>query len=213
MGLRSVRRSPLLHTLTARYFAQGEVRNGHALLYARNALGSVIDTLTTQGQIQTATAYSPYGTPKILIHTIGTQSSFGYAGLFTDASTGLNLTLYRAYDPSIRRWLSRDPYGQRAALRLLRKVPRVQSALSQTAGVRGTGLHIALNAYSYVGNDPQNWVDPDGDLPRAGPWLRFGCMVWAFCGSHRIDASRVWGNYFNPIRIEKSGPACKLKPK
>ena len=47
-----------------------------------------------------------------IVSSTGTVTpTFGYAGMFRDPSTGLNLTLYRAYDPNLRRWLSRDPIG------------------------------------------------------------------------------------------------------
>jgi len=76
--------------------------------------------------------------------TVGTP--FGYAGYQYHAASGLNLTLYRAYDAALGRWLSRDP-------------------IFENGGV---------NLYGYVGNDPGNGVDPLGQsavgtaLPFAG---------------------------------------------
>src|ERR1700738_1676589 len=62
------------------------------------------------------------------------------------ARSGLYLAPYRAYNPSIGRWLSRDPLGEKGG----------------------------LNLYAYVGNDPVNRVDPFGLFPR-GPWNRGRC--------------------------------------
>ena len=38
----------------------------------------------------------------------GTVSDLGYAGYFTHAVNGLDLTLYRAYDPTHARWWYRN---------------------------------------------------------------------------------------------------------
>ena len=37
------------------------------------------------------------------------SASFGFTGDFWHAQSGLDLTLFRAYDPSLGRWISRDP--------------------------------------------------------------------------------------------------------
>ena len=65
------------------------------------------------------------------------QSTLGYAGMFYHARSGLYLTHYRAYDPRLGRWLSRDPIWE--------------------AG--------GINLYGYVGGDPVGWVDPWGLAP------------------------------------------------
>jgi RHS repeat-associated protein len=70
------------------------------------------------------------------------QTTLGYAGMFYHARSGLYLTHYRAYDPRLGRWLSRDP-------------------IWESGGV---------NLYGCVGGDPVSFVDPYGlfgigDLP------------------------------------------------
>ena len=62
------------------------------------------------------------------------QSTLGYAGMFYHARSGLYLTHYRAYDPRLGRWLSRDPIWE--------------------AG--------GVNLYGYVGGDPISFIDPYG---------------------------------------------------
>ena len=70
------------------------------------------------------------------------EATLGYAGMFYHARSGLYLTHYRAYDPRLGRWLSRDPIWESGG----------------------------INLYGYVGGDPVGWVDPYGllsigDLP------------------------------------------------
>ena len=56
-------------------------------------------------------------------------------GQYWDAETGLHYNWHRYYDPSTGRYISADPIG-----------------------LEGKDL----NLYSYVGNDPINWIDPEG---------------------------------------------------
>ena len=69
---------------------------------------------------------------------------FGFAGGLYDPQTGLVRFGARDYDPYAGRWLAKDPIGF------------------------GGG---AGNLYADVGNDPVNWIDPDGQLPSLPDWL------------------------------------------
>ncbi|OAI58520.1 hypothetical protein RSP795_23640 [Ralstonia solanacearum] len=89
-----------------------------SLIYARNHLGSVTDTLTPDGRAVTHTEYGPYGE---LLKSQGRaeyRSDFGYAGMQYHAASGMYLTLFRAYDPGTGRWVSRDPIGERGGINL-----------------------------------------------------------------------------------------------
>ncbi|OAI58867.1 hypothetical protein RSP795_22525 [Ralstonia solanacearum] len=89
-----------------------------SLIYARNHLGSVTDTLTPDGRAVTHTEYGPYGE---LVKSQGRaeyRSDFGYAGMQYHAASGMYLTLFRAYDPGTGRWVSRDPIGERGGFNL-----------------------------------------------------------------------------------------------
>ena len=65
---------------------------------------------------------------------MGPDADFGFAGMYEHARSGLNWTMFRAYNSSLGRWLSRDPLGEQ----------------------------VGTNLYSYVGNDPVNVLDPLG---------------------------------------------------
>src|SRR5207247_836861 len=54
--------------------------------------------------------------------------------------------LYRFYDPNLQRWLNRDPAEEEGG----------------------------INLYGFVGNDPNSWVDPEGETALALP-----CPAWA----------------------------------
>jgi RHS repeat-associated protein len=72
------------------------------------------------------------------------DARFGFTGHYYHARSGLDLTLHRAYDPSLGRWLSRDP-------------------------LENAEMRQGPNLYSYVGNDPLSEIDLLG-LARGDWW-------------------------------------------
>jgi len=118
------------NTVTKRFYSQGEQIAGTGYYYTRDHLGSVREMTDNSGTIQARYEYDPYGrvTP---VGTIAVASDKQYAGMYEHAASGLNITLFRVYDSSTGRWLSRDPLGEGADSTL----------------------------YSYVGNNPINKKD------------------------------------------------------
>ncbi|KAA3445852.1 peptidase C39 [Mesorhizobium sp. SARCC-RB16n] len=133
---------------TAReYFAEGEFvpgTPGQSYYYGTDQIGSVRRVFSSPVSAP-AYNYDPYGVP---LQATAPLTDFGYAGTFNNVESGLYLTWFRAYNPIIGRWLSRDP-------------------------LRETG--IGTNLYVYAGNGPPNGTDSTGlctlQIGIAGNWI------------------------------------------
>jgi RHS repeat-associated protein len=106
--------------------------NSNSYFYSRDHLGSIRELIRSDGQPQAQYSYSPFGERTIISETVA--SDFGFGGMYFHGRSGLNLTMFRAYSPSLGRWLSRDPLGESAG----------------------------SNLYAYVGNNPIGFTDPLG---------------------------------------------------
>ncbi len=151
-------------TVIKRFYPEGEQRIGGKdagdYYYSRDHLGSIREVTNENGELAAQYDYDVWGKRV----TISGDSSFdfGFTGHYFHQPSGLNLTMYRAYSPTLGRWISRDPMGESEG----------------------------PNLYSYVANDPINMIDPLGLfnwrrwVPR-GPWFfgtccnRSGGIEWA----------------------------------
>jgi RHS repeat-associated protein len=124
--------------------------------YTQDHLGSIREVTDTGGAVRARYAYDPYGARTRLSGDV--DADFGYAGMFWSSEAGLSLTWFRAYDPGLARWLSRDP------------LPNAEK-------------QEGPNLYAYVGNDPVNQNDPAGLSGDLGYPSLPGCagllLVWA----------------------------------
>jgi len=103
--------------------------------YTRDHLGSIRELTDSTQKVRARYDYDPYGR---MTKISGDKDSFlGFTGHPWHAPSGLNLTVTRAYDPNLGRWLSRDPLGEQGG----------------------------INLYSYVDNQPIDWRDPYGLSP------------------------------------------------
>ncbi|SPE58715.1 putative Peptidase C39, bacteriocin processing [Verrucomicrobia bacterium] len=126
-------------TVTKRFFPQGvELETGTntgAYYYTRDHLGSIREMTDAAGNVRARYSYDPFGRQTRVSGDVG--ADFGFAGMFWSSEANLGLTRFRAYDPNLGRWLSRDPLGDAEAKQ-------------------------GPNLYTYVGNEPVGRRDPQG---------------------------------------------------
>jgi RHS repeat-associated protein len=121
------------------YATQGHVpdllvKNGTTYRLITDQLGSVRAVVrVSDGAVMQRTDYDAWGV--ITYDSSATFQSLGYAGGLMDRSTGLTRFGARDYDPSVGRWTCKDPIYFRAGSMVL---------------------------YSYVNNDPIDYIDPEG---------------------------------------------------
>lgn len=116
--------------------------------------GSTRATTDNSGNVQTRSDYSAYG-EEISVGTgqRTSQQGFGvvsnvrqkYGSTERDDASGLDDTWFRKLENRGGRWTSPDPYN----------------------GSINPGNPQTFNRYSYVGNDPANYIDPSGLLMEA----------------------------------------------
>ena len=139
-------RDAATNAVLKRHFPQGEQRVGGSdagnFYYTRDHLRSVREVVDASGTVRARYDYSPWGERSKVSGDL--ESDFGFTGHFHHAPSGLVLAPYRAYDPELGRWLSRDP-------------------IEEDGG---------MNLYAYVANNPINGIDPLGlwNLWNPGTW-------------------------------------------
>jgi RHS repeat-associated protein len=118
--------------VTKRFFGEGEQISGANYFFTRDHLGSVREITDGNETMRARHAFDPYG--RSIKVSGDLDVDFAFTGHYFHSSSGLHLTLFRAYDSDLARWLSRDPIG----------------------GLGG------INLYRYVNGNPINSVDPLG---------------------------------------------------
>jgi RHS repeat-associated protein len=154
------------------YFDEGEFKTSGAnpaLFYGLDQIGSVRRVFeSTTG----APSYD-YDSWGVALQGPAALTDFGYAGMLTNAGSGLGLTWFRGYDPQVGRWLSRDALGEQGDGVGNLYAYASFSPLTQTDTLGLFPRPSSPNAQCY-GNSPQSPdktpVEPAG-TPRTGePW-------------------------------------------
>jgi RHS repeat-associated protein len=153
--------------------------------YSRDHLGSVREVTDTSGSVRARHAYDPYGRATKLAGDF--EADFGFAGMFWSSEVNLSLTHYRAYDPDLGRWLSRDP-------------------LDNAETEQGPNL------YAYVSNDPVNQTDPlglaVGEFWELEDWVTDDELRMVYGSSGQIAEVEEWA--IRPIEPWQKRPGGDL---
>jgi RHS repeat-associated protein len=124
------------NVVTRRYFGLGEQRIGGTdagvYYYAKDHLGSIREMTDGAGSLRARYDYDPFGNTTKVSGDLTVD--FGYTGHYRHAGSNLYLAPYRAYDPTIGRWISRDP-------------------------LQNAEMNQGPNIYVYVRNEPLNAAD------------------------------------------------------
>jgi len=120
-------------------YPQGQYQGTGAYFYSRDHLGSIREMTDASGTVVARYDYDPFGRSTTVIGT--NKPDFNFTGLYRHSPSNLDLAVYRAYDPDLGRWLSRDP-------------------IAELGGV---------NLYAYVADNPVHARDPFGLYLEVGP--------------------------------------------
>jgi RHS repeat-associated protein len=140
-------------TITGNYF------------YTKDHLGSIREVVANNGTtVEGRYSYGPFGETVYTDLSGGNVSppDFGYDGYFRpSAYPALYLTKYRAYDPTLTRWLSRDPSGEGGGLNLYGYAYNDPINFTDLLGLSGT-LVVCSSGTTGIGNHAWISYTPDG---------------------------------------------------
>jgi RHS repeat-associated protein len=118
------------------------------LRYEKDQLGSVNELVSSTGSVVSQYTYDAYGNKTTVSGTV--VSDIGYAGYFYHAVSGLDFTMFRAYDPTHARWLNRDPIGELGGINLYAYTNGNPATLADPLGLWSPGAHDEIIRDSFA---------------------------------------------------------------
>ena len=112
------------------------VSNGRTYFYHADTCGHILCLTDEQGNISASYAYDPFGNALEETGSVAHSQPFTYCGLYgvTREGGGLYFMKRRYYDAMTGRFIQKDPIG----------------------------IIGGLNVYTYAGNNPVTYMDPEG---------------------------------------------------
>ncbi len=188
-GLREERASA--GTVFRRLLPQGLLEGLQRSFYTFDHLGSIREVLDLSGSRRARHYYSPYG---IVESREGSfDAPFLFTGHFNHRESGLLLTLFRAFDPLLGRWISGDPIGEAEGVNLHQYARNNPTRYVDRLGLEVLiGQHYALLVGGYAWQpgmhqtlvfrpaNPQDFVNNPNFAPSGGASATLsGQMSWA----------------------------------
>jgi RHS repeat-associated protein len=105
-----------------------------SLFYHADGAGNVTALMNSRQEVVARYLYSPFGGTVAQWGSMAEANAMRFSSMPLHRASGLSLYLFRAYDPGLQRWLTRDLIGERGG----------------------------INLYGFLGNSPLDHVDPLG---------------------------------------------------
>ena len=162
--------------------------NGITGYYQLDQLGTPQQLTTTSGAVVWSAQYQAFGRASVTSN--GLTNELRFPGQYYDSETGLHYNYFRYYDPKIGRYITADPIG----------------------------LVAGPNVYTYVVNDPINFIDPLGLYhfvhgakgPITAPTAKsMSCMDVCLSRDLAITSAND-GTHSGPKDPHLSGQACDV---
>src|ERR1043166_9303050 len=126
--------------VTLMAYPQGQYIGTTKYFYFRDHLGLIREMMRSNGTIVARFDYDPWGRSTIVLNTV--LPDFNFTGLYRHSTSNLDFAVYRAYDPELGRWLSRDPIGESGGVNLYAYVIN-----SPATGIDLLGLDAQIVVY------------------------------------------------------------------
>jgi len=203
---------------------------GVSTFYTPDERGNVAQRLNSSGAVQSSDLYNAYGKRLSGGGASGDPYGFGgQAGYYSDSETGLSLLGQRFYDPSVSRFLTRDPYGYPGGMNLYR-----YASNNPIMNMDPSGMFDAWHWYMNGMGGFSEWVDTNlmsgstanfgnvtgkydsgcasgWQVAGAGAWFGANLAMNAIPGGGEAHAAEVVSEDGLRMAAEDIGKGCVLR--
>ncbi len=166
------------------------IRNNQTYYYHADGLGSIVAITNATGAVVQRYEYDSFGQITYVLDP-NFKQPYTYTGREYDEESGLYYYRARYYDPKIGRFITQDPIG----------------------------FSGGINFFSYVENNPVNFVDPLGLARKRseGWWQDCNTVEMAQCiadcAPRGVKSCKIWVRVYNSIKDGKQVPVTKKADK